>query len=295
METNEYLPLIKTDRLWGGDDRNSVLPLEQQPEEAPKCEPLPQPRGYLEAALRRFVSANWKVSARLHKVAARLGQTGGPEEYAARLTKLLRPGLTVIDLGGGKHPSISVARKRRLGLHVIGVDIMQAELDAAPAGAYDEAICQSAETFVRPGSADLIISQALAEHLPNPLAMFRCAYASLRPGGETLHFIPNRLAFFAWLNRHIPHKLKQKLLYTFYPMSRMTLGFYAYYRDCVPSRIHDCFRSLGFRHITITAHYRSSYSVAFFPAHAAMVGYQLAAQGLGAVDLCENFVVHARK
>jgi len=271
-----------------------VLPTEQ-PEEVRKCAPVPPPRGRLEEALRRFVGANQKVSLHISNWAARRGRTNGAEEYAAWLARLLRPGLTVIDLGGGKFPSISVSQKRRLGLHVTGVDITQAELDAAPAGAYDEVICQSAETFVRPGSADLIISQALAEHVRDPIAMFRCIHESLRPGGETLHFIPNRHALFACLNRLIPHALTREMLHTLYPTTRTVLGFRAYYRECFPSRIQDCFRSLGFRDITIKPHYLSNYFMALFPAHAAMVGWQLAAQKLGAANLCENFVVYARK
>lgn len=275
----------------------SLLPDEGSP---PVEEPIPAreaepPRGPLESALRRFVDANWRVSGRINEWAAAMGRADGSQQFPLHLQRVLRPGLRVIDLGSGRHPSISAAEKRRLGLHVIGVDVSREELDAAPPASWDEMVCDSAETFVRPGEADLVISRALVEHVPNPVSMFRSVHASLKPGGETLHFIPNRNALFAVLNRMLPHEAKRKLLYTLYPMSRNHLGFRAYYRRCSPAAIRTLLGGIGFRDVTVTPYFSSNYFVALFPAHAAMVSWQVAMQQLGAEELCESFVVHARK
>jgi hypothetical protein len=113
-----------------------------------------------------------------------------------------------------------------------------------------------------------------------PVAMFRCVYESLRPGGETLHFIPNRYALFAWLNRLLPQEFKLTLLYTLYSATRPYMGFPALYRDCSPARVEACFRALGFRDIQVLRHYFSNYFVALLPLHAAVTGWQLAAQHL---------------
>lgn len=255
-----------------------------------------EPSGPLwERALRTFVDANWKMSARLNHWAAAWGRKDGWYEHPAKLSELLEPGMSVVDLGSGSNPAIPLEEKRRLGLHVIGVDIRQDALDAAPAGGYDEAVCGDAETFSRAGVADLVISRALAEHLRHPEKMFQRTWELLKDGGETLHFIPNRHAVFAHLNRIIPERTKRSLLHTIYPLSRGHLGFEAFYRSCTPAGIRSILEGIGFRDIHITPYFCSNYFVAYLPAHAAMLGWQMTAMGLRASELCENFIVYARK
>src|SRR6266436_4643130 len=57
------------------------------------------------------------------------------------VTPYLTPDALIYDVGGGKQPMIPVATKQRLRIRVVGVDIDQKELGAAPAGAYDATVC----------------------------------------------------------------------------------------------------------------------------------------------------------
>lgn len=253
------------------------------------------PKPLWERALRQFVDTNWRMSTKVSHWAEAKGRRDGWYEHPARLSAMLRPGMTVVDLGSGRTPAIPLEDKRRLGLHVIGVDISAEELEAAAEGGYDEIICTDAESFSRPGVADLVISRALAEHLRHPERMFQRTWELLKEGGETLHFIPNRHALFAHLNRMIPEGMKRKLLNTLYPLARNHLGFEAFYNSCTPAAVRSILEGIGFQEVTVDAYYSSNYFVALLPAHMAMVGWQLTAMNLGAAELCENFIVYGRK
>lgn len=274
----------------------SLLP--ETPGPRAEAEPSRAPEGpkpLWERALRQFVDSNWRMSTRISHWAEARGRRDGWYELPERLAALLRPGITVVDLGSGRNPAIPLEDKKRLGLHVIGVDISAEALQAAPEGGYDEIVCADAERFTRREVADLVISRALAEHLEEPEKMFQRTWELLKEGGETLHFIPNRHAFFAHLNRVAPEGLKRKLLHTLYPLSRGHMGFPAFYNSCTPATIRSILEGIGFQEVAVDAYYCSNYFVALLPAHVAMVGWQLAAMNLGASELCENFIVYGRK
>ncbi|WP_169788831.1 class I SAM-dependent methyltransferase [Vulgatibacter incomptus] len=227
--------------------------------------------------------------------AERLGRVDGSSQFPRHLDRLLRPAMRVVDLGGGKHPAISPEQKQRLGLHVVGVDISSRELEQAPAGAYDEAVEADASSFVRPGSADLVLAQALTEHVKDTRAMWRSIYATLVPGGRTLHFIPNGRALFARLNRLLPEEAKRFLLYRIYPESVQYLGFPAFYDRCSPGETRRVLREVGFRQVRIQPYYSSNYFAFLLPAHLANVSLQLLAQAAEDEDRCQSFVVEAMK
>jgi trans-aconitate methyltransferase len=102
----------------------------------------------------------------------------------------LKPGLRVVDIGGGKHPCIGVERKRRLCLHVTGVDIDADELSRAPAGAYDRVVRADITRVSGSGDADLCICKALLEHVEDTERAFRAIVSFLKPGGVALVFVP---------------------------------------------------------------------------------------------------------
>lgn len=254
------------------------------------------PQRLLGEQLRRFIDANRRLSGQLNRhCEMRFGRVDGSSRFAAHLDALLAPGLRVLDLGAGRHPSISRETKERLGLHVVGVDISKEELDAAPDGSYDEAIVSDVTALSRPGSADLVLSRALTEHLRETEAMWERIHEALAPGGKTLHFIPNGKAFFARLNRALPHELKRKILFSIYPEAETHLGFEAFYDRCSPSETRDLLRRRGFRDVRIHPYYSSNYFAFFLPAHLAAVGAQLAFQTGGFEDACQSFVVEATK
>lgn len=292
---------IPTNRALSGPLPNQALHWGDEPFQVlPDGQGVVATRSPLERAARRalrsFVDANRMASHRLNLLCEkRFGRVDGSMDFHTHLDRALRPGLRVIDLGGGKHPAISVETKQRLGLQVVGVDVSADELRLAPPGAYDRAVVADATRFVEPASADLVISHALAEHVRDTGELWRRIHECLVPGGRALLFVPNGRALFARLNRLLPEDTKRRLLYRLYPGAVHHQGFRAYYDRCSPSETTRLLASVGFRDIIVQPYFSSNYFVFFYPAHVVNVAMQVAAKALDRDERCESFVVEAVK
>jgi 2-polyprenyl-6-hydroxyphenyl methylase/3-demethylubiquinone-9 3-methyltransferase len=138
-------------------------------------------------------------------------------------------------VGGGKNPVVAPERKTELDLRVIGVDIDGGELASAPAGSYDQTVCADIGSYQGPGDGDLVICQALLEHVRDSGAALRAIASILKPGGRALIFVPSRNAVYARLNLLLPEALKRKILFTVFPETRRDHGFRAFYDRCTPA------------------------------------------------------------
>lgn len=200
----------------------------------------------------------------------------------------LATGLTVYDVGGGKQPFVSVDLKRRLQLTIVGVDIDQGELDRAPAGVYDRAIRADITQFRGQGDADLVICQALLEHVKNVDDAFASIASILKPGGRALIFVPSRNAVYARINLLLPQSLKKRLLHTIYPKTREAQGFPSYYDQCTPRD----FRRLAQKHdlnVERESFHYSSYFAFFFPLYLLWRLWILGFHALRAEQAAETF------
>jgi len=72
-------------------------------------------------------------------------------------------------------------------------------------------------SFGGQGDADLIICQALLEHVKNVDQAFAAIASILKPGGLALIFVPSRNALYARLNLLLPQDLKRKSFMRFIP------------------------------------------------------------------------------
>ncbi|MFL5546048.1 MAG: hypothetical protein ACJ8AQ_00705, partial [Gemmatimonadales bacterium] len=90
------------------------------------------------ATLRRFIDLNRRVSRWERSLVSRLVPgcaADGTVDFRDRvLPSLIRPGMQVLDVGGGKEPAISPVMKQRFGLRITGLDVSATELEQAPAG-----------------------------------------------------------------------------------------------------------------------------------------------------------------
>ena len=106
----------------------------------------------------------------------------------------------VWDVGGGKFPFVDAKTKEILCIHSVGLDISAEELAAAAPGTYDETFVADITHFAGRGTADLIICQAVLEHVHDTAAALRALETILKPGGLALLFVPARNSWFARLN-----------------------------------------------------------------------------------------------
>ncbi|MGB7553084.1 MAG: methyltransferase domain-containing protein [Candidatus Korobacteraceae bacterium] len=207
----------------------------------------------------------------------------------------LASAMTVYDVGGGKHPFFEVEKKVRLGLHVCAIDITQDELTVAPAGAYDEVFCADICTFSGNHSADLVVCQAVLEHVSDTRAALRGIASLLKPGAAALVFVPCRNALFARLNMLLPEKWKRRVLFTIFPGTGREHGFPAYYDRCTPRDFIDMAHAAGIRAETVYSYYMSVYFSFFLPAHVLWRIWQLLARYFFGDQVCESFSIVLRK
>lgn len=177
----------------------------------------------------------------------------------------LEENLHIADVGGGKNPYLSPDRKKQLAATVVGLDIDQSELDRAPGGAYDEAICTDITAYRGRGDVDLVICQAVLEHVADVEAAFTAIASLLRPGGTALLFVPSRNAVFARLNNALPQRFKKWLLHSIYPETRRNQGFPSYYHRCTPADFKQLAAANDLELIEARYYYISSYFSFFFP------------------------------
>lgn len=221
------------------------------------------------------------------------GNSSFDEEFIA---PFLQPRVTVIDVGGGKRPALSAARKAALELTVIGFDISRRELDAAPQGSYDGTICADVTKFVGEEKADLAICAALLEHVPDVDEALRGIASMVKPGGVALVFIPCRNALFARMNLLLPQNFKRKLLIWLFPDSgSKVLGFRAYYDRCIPREIEVLARKNGFMPEKVRLYFYTGYFEVFTPLHVLWRLWQVAVRTFVNSDAAECFSMALRK
>src|SRR5262249_9719381 len=75
-------------------------------------------------------------------------------------------------------------------------------------------------TYRGSSEADLVICQAVLEHVADTGSAMSCIASMLKPGGVALLFIPSRNAAFARLNLALPSGFKRALLHGLYPSTR---------------------------------------------------------------------------
>ncbi len=207
----------------------------------------------------------------------------------------LHENMTVYEIGGGKSPLTDAGRKRAMGLTVVGIDIDQQELDQAPAGTYDKAICADICSYQGNEDADLVICQAVLEHVQNVESAFQCLSNVLKPGGTALLFTPSRNALFAILNRMLPERLKKALLFGVAPETRQKQGFRAYYDRCTPKDFRRLAKANGFAIEEERFYWISSYFSWFFPIYVLWRVWILLAKLVIGNQAAETFSMALRK
>lgn len=249
-----------------------------------------------QAAFRRFIELNRSWSRKLDTLLDPRGRRGdGMLEFAETVQSTLRPGMVVIDVGGGKRPAITPEVKASLGLRVIGVDISQEEIDLAPPGSYDETICGDLTRSIVLPEADLAISRSVTEHVTDPSAMYLNIFQTLRPGGYVISCIPNKFAMFALVNAAMPNRLTKALLSSFHWETKEETGFPAFYRQCYPSALEAIMKGVGFRNVQTRPSSRSEYCNFFAPLHTLELLWQIFTSRLKLRNLCEVFTIVAQK
>ncbi|MGI8707386.1 MAG: class I SAM-dependent methyltransferase [Actinomycetota bacterium] len=161
------------------------------------------------------------------------------ESFDALIHPLLEPDMRVLDIGAGRHPTLSPQARSR-GTGYVGLDVSSKEMAAAPDGAYDDALVGDI-TKLRPelcDGFDLVVSWQALEHVRSLRAAFDNAHAYLRPGGRMVALFSGRWSIFALLNRLVPQRLGERAMARLLDREPKSV-FAAYYDDCYYAAIAD--------------------------------------------------------
>ena len=254
--------------------------------------------GAMPAAIRRFIEANRRVSrwerSLVNRVVPGCAADGTVHFRDQVLPSLLRPGMRVLDVGGGKEPAISPAMKQRYGLDITGLDVSADELAQAPAGSFDRTVVGDVASVSIPGTYDLIFSRAVLEHVADPRAAIANLARVLAPGGTMAHFMPCGNAPFAVLNRMLGNETARRLLFSIFPEKQKGSGFRAFYRDCTPSRLSRICREHGLELDKVIPYYNSDYTSFFAPIYTVETLRQALMCSLRLNDFAESFCIVVR-
>ena len=246
--------------------------------------------------IRKFIDWNVNLSTRLDNLLPiSLRQDGNRcflEEYAPRVEEV---GAKIWDVGSGSQPYLSASRRLELGATVVGLDISNEELAAAPDGAYSHQVVADICQFSGDASADSVICQALLEHVPDTAGAIRALASIVRPGGRIYLFVPSRNALFARANLMLPHQLKRRILFSVFPTARDNQGFQVWYDRCTPAQITCLAHSNGLVVEEQRLFWVSSYLKPFVPAFLAWRLCQSLARLMLGSEAAETFILVLRK
>lgn len=216
--------------------------------------------------IRKFIDFNIFLSKQFDKILPEKFTVDGNRYFIEKFSQsYLAPNLKVYDLGGGKQPLISLKIKHRLKLYIIGIDIDQNELNLAPIGSYDRHICADITKYRGTEDGDLVICQALLEHVKSINDAFACISSIVKKNGYALIFVPSKNAIYARLNIILPQSLKQQILYKIFPKTKNSQGFQSFYDQCTPNDLKKIAKKYNFSVENESYHYISTYFSFFFP------------------------------
>lgn len=207
-----------------------------------------------------------------------------------------RPGLVVVDVGGGKTCHFASRRDPALGTRIVAVDVSEEELAANDLVDEKRVADVTRELPFGDGEVDLVVSRSVVEHLPDTNAFFAHCARVLRPGGWTVHVLPSKFSPHSLLNQALPHGVSKRLLHSLFPWSRGVLGFPAYYDGCYPAELERRLEAHGFEVTDVRVdYYQSEYYSFFLPAYVVSAAYELAVRAAGARNLAAAVLVVARR
>lgn len=210
------------------------------------------------------------------------------------VTSLVRPGMRVMDVGSGRYPFFATEEKRRLRLHVTGLDLNPSELAAAPPGSYDDTVEADITAFTGNGETDLVICMSVLEHVPDTAAALRSLSTIVRPGGSVAIFVPSRNAVFARLNLVLPQPVTKWLL-KYKPGARGGDGWKSYYNRCTPRDFEAMARDAGLEPVRIEVSYLSKYFQIVTPVYVLWRLWMLAFKAVKGRQAAETFCMELRR
>lgn len=215
-------------------------------------------------------------------------------QYNEHLQPSLRAGITILDVGAGRNPSIPPDR-RPPDSRYIGLDLSQSELDQAPAGWYDDSVAADVTDHIAAleDSCDLAVSYFVLEHVADLPRAFDNIQSYLVPGGRMVTLFAGTFSPFGLANRLMPHAMSAFVLRTL--LNRPTESvFPAHYDRCWATAIERCLTSWSTAEV-LPLWYGAPYLAFSRPLQAVYIGYEEWARVADHRNLAPYYLVSATR
>lgn len=247
--------------------------------------------------LKNFLEINQKICMSIENILP-IAKPDITENYSLIVADFAnkKSGQVIVDIGGGRLSPFTKYMNPKIKNKLIVVDENKEELEQNIDA--DEIFVADVNKMLtlKPGSADLIVSRYVFEHLSNLPNFISGSKKILIKEGYTIHLFSCKFALFAILNQILPKKLTNKLLNSFIPDSKHIHGFKANYDHCYYSTILNFFKNKGFSIEKIyISYYGSRYFSFFLPFYIISVFYEIILQVLSIKNLCAYILIIAKK
>ncbi len=220
--------------------------------------------------------------------------SGGSKTYVPKLRTEIEPiaargGADILEVGGVDRPLL----EKGPGFRYTGLDIEHRDrCDEV----YDAFLVQSVEEPID-GAFDVVFSQHLLEHVPDNRASARAIFGATRPGGRTIHYVPNRGHPYALLLRLLGNKWQRRILSAVQSHDGESTGGYpTFFNECTPGRMAAAFEAAGFEDVELVVYYSPTvYFRIFVPLHVLMLLFMHACRFLGLRYFAMGFIVSGHR
>ena len=135
------------------------------------------------------------------------------QPYEDQIAARLREGMTILDIGAGRHPTL-LPQHRPPRTTYVGLDISADEMRAAGPDAYDDMQAADVTSLVPAliDRVDLAVSWQVFEHVKPLDGALDNVYEYLHPGGALVSQFSGRWSVFGILNQLIPDALGHRIV-----------------------------------------------------------------------------------
>lgn len=215
--------------------------------------------------------------------------------FRSRLRSLLQPGVSVLDVGAGRRPTVP-PEDRPSGTRYVSLDPDAAELASAGSGSYDDTVVSVAEDRVPAleGKFDLVVSFLAFEHVQSMEKVLENVHAYLRPGGRLLGQLAGSRSPFSLANRVLPGSCSRTLLARTQEREAETV-FPARYDSCTYTQLTALLVGRWSEHEVVPLFTGVGYVLFSRPLTAAYIAYEEWIYRRDRRNLAPYYLVMARK
>jgi SAM-dependent methyltransferase len=207
-----------------------------------------------------------------------------------------RPGLRVLDIGGGHLCPFARHRKPGLGTEIIASDILEEQLRRNTAADGKFAADATRALPLKDATVDVLATRSVMEHLEHNEPLLREAVRVLRPAGRFVSVFPCRNTPFAWINRLIPNALAKFLLGRIFPEWKDECAFRAHYDNCTHAEMRAALGRAGFEIERVELrYYQAIYFRFLVPVYLLVMLYDLLMWSIDLRPLACQMLVVARR